>query len=94
VVVISGKSYKFFIEDLENSPFKDEEELVEIQKKFGPLLLELNDEYHVRFEMCGAGMRSRNIKAESLYSFVHSDKPKPVYLIDWQNAGYARMPID
>jgi uncharacterized protein len=94
VVVISGKSYKYFIEDLANSPFKDEQDLVEVQKILRPLLQELNDDYGVRFEMCGAGMRARNIKAESLYSFVHSDKPKPVYLVNWQNAGYAYMPVN
>jgi uncharacterized protein len=93
VVVISGNSYKYFIEDLENSPYKDEKDLLEVQKKFRPLLKELNDDYGVRFDMCGAGMKARNIKAESLYSFVHSDKAQPIYMINWQNKGYAYMPM-
>lgn len=93
VVVISGKSYKYFIEDLDNSPFKDDKELLAAQKKLRPLLKELNDNYSVRFDMCGQGMKARKIKAESLYSFVNSDKMKYVYLVDWQNEGYAYIPI-
>jgi intracellular sulfur oxidation DsrE/DsrF family protein len=93
VVVISGKSYKYFVQDLGNSPFKDDKELAAAQEKLKPMLLELHEKYGVRFDMCGAGMRSRNIKAESLYSFVHTDKMKYVYLINWQNEGYAYIPI-
>lgn len=94
VVVISGKSYKYFIEDLANSPYKDEKELAAIQKTFRPLMQELHDDYGVRFEMCEVGMKARNIKAESLYPFVHSDKSQPVLLIDWQSAGYAYLPMN
>ena len=94
VVVISGKSYKYFIEDLANSPYKDEKELVAIQNKFRPLIQELNDDYDVRFEMCEVGMKSRNIKAETLYPFLTSDKSQPVLLIDYQSAGYAYLPMN
>ncbi len=93
VVAISGKSYKYFVEDLKNSPYKDDKELVAIQKKLAPLLKELAEDYGVRFDMCGAGMKARKIKKESIYSFVHTDKIKPVYMIDWQNKGYAYMPM-
>ncbi len=93
VVVISGKAYKYFIEDLKNSPYADDDELVEIQKKLRPLIKELNDDYGVRFDMCGAGMKSRGISPESLYPFIHFDKAQPIYLINWQNAGYAYMPF-
>jgi len=93
VVVISGKSYKYFIKDLDNSPYKGDEELTAAQKKLEPMLLELHEKYGVRFDMCGGGMKARNIKAESLYSYVHTDKMKYVYLINWQNEGYAYLPI-
>ena len=93
VVVISGKSYKYFIKDLDNSPYKGDEELAAAQKKLEPMLLELHEKYGVRFDMCGGGMKARNIKAESLYSYVHTDKMKYVYLINWQNEGYAYLPI-
>ena len=93
VVVISGKSYKYFIEDLKHSPYKDDMDLIEIQKRFRPLIRELNDDYGVRFDMCGVGMKQRGIKAETLYPFVHSNKAQPIYMIDWQNQGYAYMPM-
>ena len=93
VVVISGKSYKYFIKDLDNSPYKGDKELAAAQKKLEPMLLELHEKYGVRFDMCGGGMRARDIKAESLYSYVHTDKMKYVYLINWQNEGYAYLPI-
>ena len=93
VVVISGKSYKYFIEDLANSPFANDQELAAAQKKLAPMLLELHEKFGVRFDMCGAGMRARKIKAESLYSYVHTDKMKYVYLINWQNEGYAYISI-
>ena len=93
VVVISGKSYKYFIKDLDNSPYKGDKELAIAQKKLEPMLLELHEKYGVRFDMCGGGMKARDIKAESLYSYVHTDKMKYVYLINWQNEGYAYLPI-
>ncbi len=93
VVVISGKSYKYFIQDLDNSPYKGDKELAAAQKKLQPMLLELHEKYGVRFDMCGGGMKSRDIKAESLYSYVHTDKMKYVYLINWQNEGYAYLSI-
>ena len=93
VVVISGDSYKYFIKDLDNSPFKGDVELAKTQKVLAPLFQELADKYDVRFDMCGGGMRGRNIKAESLYEYVHTDKMKYIYLIDWQNLGYAYLAI-
>lgn len=93
VVVISGKAYKYFVGDLANSPYKDDRELAEIQKKLQPALAELHDRYGVRFDMCGTGMKARGIDASAVYPYVNTDKSKYVYLIDWQNAGYAYIPI-
>ena len=93
VVVISGKSYKYFVEDLENSPYKGDTGLAELQKKFRPAFAELHDRYGVRFDMCAMGMKARGIEAATVYPFVNTDKSKYVYLIDWQNAGYAYIPI-
>jgi len=93
VVVISGDSYKYFIKDLDNSPFKGDAKLAKAQKVLAPLFQELADKYNVRFDMCGGGMRARDIKAESLYEYVHTDKMKYIYLIDWQNLGYAYLAI-
>jgi uncharacterized protein len=93
VIAISGESYKYFVEDIANSPYKGDKQLIEAQKRLKPLMQELVEKYGVRFDMCGMGMKGRKIKAESLYSFIHHDKIKPVYMIEWQNKGYAYMPM-
>lgn len=93
VVVISGKAYKYFVADLANSPFSDDKALAEKQKEFQTAFAELHERYGVRFDMCGVGMKRKGIKAEMVYPFVNTDKSKYIYLIDWQNAGYAYVPI-
>lgn len=93
IVVISGDAYKYFIKDLKNSPYAEDKNALEMQPKFISVLQELNDNYHVTFKMCSAGMRARDIKLETVYKFVHADAIKNVYLIDAQNEGYAYIPV-
>ena len=93
VVVISGNAYKYFVRDISNSPFKGERELPRAQKKLAPLLERLHSEYHVEFDMCKAGMKARGIDKKVLYDYVKSDLTKSVYLIKWQNEGYAYLPV-
>ena len=92
-VVISGKAYKYFVEDLKNSPFKGKIKVTRAQKRLAPLLEALNTKYGVEFDMCKAGMKARNIEKKVLYSYVKSDLNKSVYLIKWQNDGYAYLPV-
>ena len=93
IVVISGNAYKFFIEDLQNSPYSEEPEMKKLQAEFKPLLARLNEKKYVVFNMCRNGMKARNIKKETLYQFVNADAMKNVYLINAQNNGYAYIPI-
>jgi intracellular sulfur oxidation DsrE/DsrF family protein len=93
VVVISGRSYKYFVENLADSPFSDDAELPQIQTWLPALFQELHEEYGVRFEMCEVGMSDRNIDPETLYSFVVADRLQAIYMIDRQNAGYAYLPV-
>jgi hypothetical protein len=93
VIVISGDAYKYFIEELAESPYATDKSAIEIQPKFRAVFKELNDDYHVTFKMCSAGMKARGIKPESVYQFVHADAIKDVYLIDAQNDGYAYIPV-
>jgi intracellular sulfur oxidation DsrE/DsrF family protein len=93
IVVISGDAYKYFIKDLSNSPYSEDKNATAIQPKFISVLQELNDRYNVTFKMCSAGMKARGIKLETLYTFVHADAIKDVYLIDAQNDGYAYIPV-
>ncbi len=92
-VVISGQAYKFFVEDLENSPYKDDPELPAIQAKFRPILEELVEDYGVEFRMCVVGMERQGLTANLLYSFVEAEKSQPIYLTDYQADGYGYLPL-
>ncbi len=93
VVVISGNAYKYFVQDLKNSRFKGKLKVERAQKTLEPLLEKLHTEYGVEFDMCKAGMKARNIDKKVLYSYVKTDLNKSVYLIKWQNDGYAYLPV-
>lgn len=93
IVVISGDAYKYFIDNLADSPYSKDTNAIDAKPKFESVFKELNDTYHVTFDMCSAGMKSRKIKPETLYTFVHSNAIKNVYLIDAQNRGYAYIPV-
>ena len=92
VVVISGKAYKYFVSDLKNSPYKGKLKVVRAQKKLASKLQKLHLK-GVEFEMCQAGMKARGIDKTVLYDYVVSDKNKSIYLIEWQNRGYAYLPV-
>ena len=93
VVVISGSAYKYFVQDLDNSPFKGKIKVARAQKRLEPLLEKLHTKYGVEFDMCKAGMKARNIEKKVLYDYVKTDLNKSVYLIKWQNNGYAYLPV-
>ncbi len=91
VVVAHGNSYKFFLKELKNTPYKEDKELLKKYKEIGERLKSLVKVYNVRFEICEAGMRARKIPVENLYPFV---KPVPTALnsiIYWQEKGYKYM---
>ena len=93
IVVISGDAYKFFVEDLKNSPYANDTEVQKVQAEIKPLLKKLHADKHVTYNMCQTGMKARHIKKETLYKFVNADMMKSIYLISAQNDGYAYMPI-
>ncbi len=93
VVVIHGDAYKFFIKDLKNSPYADDKVLKKEQKELYQRLKTLHQIYGVRFEMCDIGRKARKIPKGSIYPFVHLEYSAGVSLINWQNKGYAYLPI-
>jgi intracellular sulfur oxidation DsrE/DsrF family protein len=93
MVVISGDAYKYFVDDLNASPYKDDQDAIKAQSKFRQRLQHLNDTFGVTFNMCSAGMKARKIEKNTLYKYVHAEVMKSVYLINAQNDGYAYMPI-
>ena len=60
VVVISGKAYKYFVNDLNNSPYKGKLKVARAQKNLAPQLQKLYDQ-GVEFDMCQAGMKAHGI---------------------------------
>ena len=93
IVVISGSAYKYFVEDLKHSPYKQETHVFSAQKKLNKALKGLSENYKVEFNMCKVGMTRRNIKANTLYKYVNAVDTKSIYLIRAQNDGYAYIPI-
>ena len=92
VVVISGKAYKYFVADLKDSPYKGKMKVSRAQKRLAPALQRLS-KAGVEFDMCQAGMKARGIKRASLYPYVKAELNKSVYLVKWQNEGYAYLPV-
>jgi intracellular sulfur oxidation DsrE/DsrF family protein len=93
IVVISGGSYQYFVNDLKASPYASNVDVFDNQPYFKSRFKELHDVYGVTFNMCSTGMKARKIQKHTLYDYVHTEKIKSVYLIDAQNDGYAYMPV-
>jgi len=93
VVVISGEAYRFFLKELDDTPYDEDIALINAQKDVAKALALLSEKYDVRFEVCSLGMKSRKLALSNLYANVH-----PIYsarsgLIEWQNRGYAYFSI-
>ncbi len=93
VVVIHGDAYKFFIQNLENTQYKNDKGLVIAQKELRQKLDNLHKEYPVTFEMCSVGMEKKKILPDDLYKFVTPIHSAMVGLAAWQNEGYAYLPV-
>jgi len=91
-VVISGKAYKYFVEDLKNSPYKGKMKVARAQKRLASKLQKLHLK-GVEFDMCQSGMKMHGIDKKVLYNYVVTTKNKSVYLVEWQNRGYAYLPV-
>ena len=92
-VVIGGDAYKFFVDDLQFSPYDKDAELKTLKPKIEPKIKELAEVYDVNFTMCDVGIEYRAIPEDSLYEFVEAKETRNIYLIEFQNDGYAYIPI-
>lgn len=92
-VVIHGGAYKFFIDDLSSSPFKNDVELVQKADELKKRVSSLNEMYDVEFLMCDFGRKKNKIKADNLYKFVKLVPNSTIGLIDKQSEGYGYVPI-
>lgn len=92
-VVIHGDAYRFFLKDLKDSPHKDDTKLIEKQKDIEARLINLVKNYNVKFVMCKEGMMGRKINPKNVYSFVEFVENGFIALVDFQNNGYAYIPL-
>jgi len=92
-VVIHGGAYKFFIEDLSSSPYKDDAQLNKAHKELAKRLASMAEIYDVEFLMCKVGMDKNKIDKSTLYKFVKIVPNSTIGLIDKQNEGFAYIPI-
>ncbi|WP_293443037.1 DsrE family protein [Persephonella sp.] len=91
VVVVHGNGYRFFIKNLERSPYREDNVLRKKQKELKERLENLVKFYNIRFEVCSLGLKAKGISEDNIYPFV-----KPVFsalkgIVHWQNEGYAYM---
>jgi len=91
-VVISGKSYKFFIQDLLHSPYASNTQLKESFSQRSKMLEVFSKT--ADFEICSMGMKKRDIKKSTLFPFVVPAFNKSEALIRYQNEGYAYILIN
>ncbi len=92
-VVVHGDAYKFFMKDLNNTAYAFQPAVVNNKKTLQKALNELVNRYHVKFWVCGAGMKHHHLKKEAFYPFITVVHNAMTGLIDAQNDGYAYVPI-
>jgi uncharacterized protein len=93
VVIVHGEGYKFFVKDLQNSPYKDETALQKESQEILTRTQSLVNTYNVEFLMCASGLNHHKIDVSNIYSFVKIIPNATIGLIDKQNEGYAYIPI-
>lgn len=91
-VVIHGDAYKFFVKNLNQSPYKNDTVLAKLQETFSKRLSGSVNTYKVSYFMCESGMKKKKIVKESLYDFVTLVPTSTIGLIEKQNEGYAYIP--
>lgn len=93
VVVIHGEAYRFFLKDLTNTRYATDAGVKARQAALRASLEKLSKEHGVRFEICAAGMNARQLDTANVYPFIHVVPNAVISLIDWQQQGYAYVPV-
>ena len=88
-VVIHGGAYKFFLNNLENSIYKDDKELVKVYEDLKKRITTLSDTYDVKFYMCKVGKTRNKLQNKDILNFVKIIPTSTIGLIDRQNEGFA-----
>jgi intracellular sulfur oxidation DsrE/DsrF family protein len=93
IVVIHGDAYKFFVKDISKTKIKPDGQLSKNLDDLHQRLKSLTDTYRVKFVMCEAGMKSRDVTKDNILEFVQTIPSAMMGLIDAQNSGYAFIPV-
>lgn len=93
-IIIHGGAYKFFVENLKDSPYAKDKVLLAKQKEYAARLKALVDTYGVELYMCDSGRRKHEIDMKVLYPYVKTVVNAAVGLIEKQNDGYAYVPVE
>ncbi|MFT5662144.1 MAG: intracellular sulfur oxidation DsrE/DsrF family protein [Sulfurimonas sp.] len=92
-VVIHGDAYKFFLEDLSVSRYKNDAGLIKKHDTFAKRIKSLADLYEVEFLMCASGVNRLKINKKNIYPYVTLVATSTVGLIEKQSVGYSYVPI-
>jgi len=92
-VVIHDDAYRFFVKNVNQSPYKNDTALVKMQETFAKRLQGSVNTYKVSYYMCESGMKREKISAENIYDFVTLIPNSTIGLIEKQNEGYAYLPV-
>lgn len=92
-VVIHGGAYRFFVQDLDNTIFKNDVQLQKAYKELKKRIATMADTYDVEFLMCGAAMKRNKLTKEDIVPFVTIIPNSTIGLINKQNEGYAYIPV-
>lgn len=93
-VVIHGDAYKFFVKDLKNSPYKNDQKLVAAHDQLSKRIATMADTYEVEFLMCEATMKMLKIDKSNVYDYVKLIPNSTIGLIDKQSEHFTYIPID
>lgn len=93
-VVIHGDAYKFFVKDLKNSPYKNDQVLAAAHDQLSKRIATMAATYEVEFLMCEATMTKLKIDKSNVYDYVKLTPNSTIGLIDKQNDHFAYIPID
>ena len=86
-VIIHGGAYKFFINNIKESPFKNNKKL--LKKRVASLA----QTYDVKFYICKVGLQTHHINENNLAKFVQIIPNASIGLINKQHEGFAYIPV-
>ncbi|WP_415398177.1 DsrE family protein [Sulfurimonas sp. CS5] len=93
-VVVHGSAYRFFVNDLSKTKYKDDKALLAKNKEIQSKIKSLLTTYNVEFFACKTGMIKNNLVDEDILSFVKIVPTATIALIDKQIRGYAYLLVE